>query len=134
MAAAGFRATVATLACAGCTSIAVDAQTFENTHWRVTAINGRATPSNGDYHMEFEGGRISGRFGCNGWGGGYSLTRETLSASQVVSTLMACPEPAMSFESQGLTALRQPMHWNSVGARGLTLTSPSGSISLERQR
>ena len=132
MAAAAFRTAVLALACAACTSIAVDERTFEGTSWRVTAIDGRATPANGEYRMEFKGGQISGRFGCNGWGGSYAVTGATLTASQVRSTLMACPEPGMSLESQGLAVLLQPMRATESGNATLMLSNSAGSIELKR--
>jgi hypothetical protein len=48
MAAAVFRIAALALACAACTSIAVDARTFEGTRWRVTAIDAKPTPAKGD--------------------------------------------------------------------------------------
>ena len=132
MAAAGFSTAALALACAACTSIAADARTFDGTRWHVTAIDGRATPATGDYHVEFKSGEISGRFGCNGWGGTYAVRGETLTASQVRSTLMACAEPAMSFESQGLAVLREPMRWTWIAGTKLMLSNSAGSIALER--
>jgi putative lipoprotein len=131
MAAAVFRAAALALACGGCTTVAVDGRTFEG-GWRVMQIDGRMTPANGNYRIAFENGRISGRFGCNGWGGTYAIAGATLTASQVVSTKMACPEPAMSFETQGLAVLQQPMRWTWTGQRRLTLTNDAGSIGIER--
>ena len=133
MAAAVCRAVALALACAACSSIAVDARTFEGTRWRVTAIDGQATPANGDYRMEFQQGQIGGRFGCNGWGGRYSVAGETLTASEVRSTMMACAEPAMTFESRGLAVLQQPMRWTETAGGKLTLSNGAGSIALERQ-
>lgn len=115
-----------------CTSIAADARTFENTTWRVTAINDRATPPGGDYRVEFRGGRIGGRFGCNHFGGPYTVQRDTLIAREVASTLMGCPEPAASFETQGFAVLHQPMRMNWSSGRALTLSNAAGSIALER--
>ena len=132
MAAAGFRAALIALACAACTSIAADARTFENTSWRVTTINGRATPPGGDYRIEFKDGRIGGRFGCNHFGGPYAVQRDTLIAREIASTLMGCPEPAASFETQGFAVLHQPMRMNWSSGRALTLSNPAGSIALER--
>jgi heat shock protein HslJ len=97
----------------------------------VTAINGRSTPANGEYRLDFNGGQISGRFGCNGWSGSYSVAGDTLTAGQVRSTMMACPDPAMSFESQGLAVLQQPMRFSSTRGK-LTLSNRAGSIALER--
>ena len=132
MAAAVFRAALLALACSACTTIAADARSFENTRWDVAAINGRATPTNGEYWVAFKDGQISGRFGCNGWGGSYAVAGQTVTAGQVTSTLMACTEPAMSFERQGLAVLQQPMRWTEAGQK-LTLTNGAGSIALERQ-
>ncbi|HET8534481.1 MAG TPA: META domain-containing protein [Sphingomicrobium sp.] len=132
MAAAVFRAASLALACAACTTIAADVRTFDGTRWHVTAIDGRATPATGDYHVEFKAGEISGRFGCNGWGGAYAVSGETMTASRVMSTMMACGDPAMTFESQGLAVLRQPMRLTWIAGRKLTLSNSAGSIALER--
>src|SRR5256885_8775422 len=101
MVAAGFRAALLAFLCAGCTSIAADARTFEGTRWHVTAINGRATPRAGDYRIEFRNRGIGGRFGCNGFGGRYAISGEQLSATAIRSTMMACTDPAASFEGAG---------------------------------
>jgi heat shock protein HslJ len=45
---------------------------------------------------------------------------------------MACPEPAMSFESQGLAILREPMRATWIAGAKLTLSNSSGSIAMER--
>jgi heat shock protein HslJ len=134
MAAAVFRIAALALACAACTSIAVDARTFEGTRWRVTAIDAKPTPAKGDYSIEFKRGRISGRFGCNSWGGAYTASRQMLTARQVVSTMMACPGPSMTFERKGLAVLQQPMRWTETAGQKLTLTNGAGSIALQRRR
>ena len=131
MAAAAFRAAGLALMCAACTSIAADTRTFDGTRWHVTAIDGKATPVAGDYHIEFESDGIGGRFGCNSWGGRYIVSGQTMTVSQIMSTMMACPEPAMSFESQGLAVLREPMRWSLAGTK-LTVSNGAGSIALER--
>ncbi len=133
MVAAAFRGAVLALACAACTSIAIDGRTFEGTSWRVIAIDGEPTPASGDYHVEFENGRISGRFGCNIWGGAFAVAGERLTAAGVVSTKMACLGPAARFESRGLAVVNQPMRWKWDTSRKLTLTSGAGSILLVRQ-
>lgn len=115
-----------------CTSIHADARTFEGTRWRVTAINGRTTPEVGDYQLQFRNGGIGGRFGCNSMGGRYSVARDVMIVRDLASTLMGCPEPAASFETQGFAVLNQPMRivWSS--GRALTLSNAAGSIALER--
>src|SRR5699024_8106866 len=128
MAAAVFRAAALALACSACTTIAADARTLDNTRWHVTALNGRATPAAGEYRMEFKDGQIGGRFGCNGWSGSYVVAGETLTATQVRSTMMACAEPAMGFESQGLSVLQHPMRWAETDGGKVTLSNGAGSI------
>ena len=132
MGAAVFKAAVIALSCAACTSMSVDVRTLEGPPWNVAAIDGRATPADGNYNMEFAGGRISGRFGCNRWSGAYAVAGDTLMASQVISTKMACPEPGMSFENQGLTVLNQPVRLVWTTGRKLTLSNSAGSIALDR--
>ena len=137
-AAAAFRllAPVAALALHGCavTPAAPPAIGLTNTEWRVTMVNGRATPATGDYTMRFErDGRLGGRFGCNHIGGSYRQIRGTLTVSGLMQTLMGCPEPASTFESEGSAILRQPMRIAESSSGGVTLMNGSGSIALERR-
>ena len=133
MVAAGFRVAALTLACAACTSVLADARTFEGTSWRVTTIDGQATPEAGDYRIEFRKGEITGRFGCNSWGGSYSIAGETIVASRVIATQMGCGDPAGRFESEGFKVLRQPMRWTWIAGETLTLTNDAGSMTLVRR-
>jgi heat shock protein HslJ len=118
---------------AACTSIAADARTFEGTRWQVTAINGRATPAAGDYRIEFKDGGIGGRLGCNSMGGRYSVAGDVMTVRDLASTLMGCPEPAASFETQGFAVLNRPMQMNWISGARLTLSNAAGSITLERK-
>ncbi len=131
MVAAGFRACALALFCAACTSIAADARTFEGTRWHVTAIDDRFTPALGDYRIEFRNGGIGGRFGCNHFAGRFAVKNDTLIPSEIRSTLMACSDPAASFEIAGFAVVNQPMrvHWSSD--RRLSLRNSAGSITLE---
>lgn len=132
MAAAGFRIALTALICAGCASIAVDARTFEGTRWHVTAINGRATPATGDYRIEFKDGGIGGSFGCNHFGGRYAVRGEAVVVREMRSTMMACSDPAASFEGAGFTILNQPMTMSWSGGDRLTLSNAGGRIELNR--
>ena len=134
MAAAGFRAALLALTCAGCTSIAADARTFEGTRWHVAAIDGRTTPLKGEYRMSFERGRVSTRFGCNSIGGDYAVAGETITATGLISTMMACGEPADIFERAGTAVLNAPMQMNWSSSRKLRLSNGRGSIDLQLLR
>ena len=135
-AAAAFRrlalGAAAALLAAGCTSVHSTSSTFERTQWRVTAINGQPTPGTDSYRLEFRGGQAGGRFGCNQFGGPYRVAGETMILGDVASTLMGCPEPAATHESQGFAVLRQPMRIDWRSDRQLTLSNSAGSLALER--
>ncbi len=117
---------------AGCTSMATSNASLEGTNWQVTAIDGQATPRTDVYRMQFGDGQAGGRFGCNQFGGQYSASGTVLTVTNTVSTLMGCPEPAATFEREGLAVLQQPMSMNWASDRKLTLTNGAGSIALER--
>jgi heat shock protein HslJ len=134
MAAAGFRIAALALLSAGCTSIAADQRTFDGTTWRVIAVDGRATPLTGDYSMTFSSRELGARFGCNHIGGLYSVAGATLTATEVRSTLMGCPEPASAFERDGLAVLGAAMRMNWSSGNRLTLSNSAGRIELERAR
>ena len=117
-----------------CDTIPPHQSKLAGTHWRVTAINGRATPGGPvGYSMDFEARRIGARFGCNIIGGEYRLSGGTLTTNALVMTEMACGEPASSFEAQGSAILQQPMYLAETNGR-LTLSNPVGTIVLLRQR
>lgn len=133
MAAAAFKFVIAAaVAATACTSIAGDAQSFEGTRWRVTAVNGRPTPATGDYHIEFRHREIGGRFGCNSFGGRMAVRGEAMTAGPIMATLMGCAEPAAAFESAGFAILNQPMRWQWTAGLNMTLSNSAGSIALER--
>ena len=132
MAAAGFKAAALALACAACTSVMADERTLDGTRWHVTAVDGRATPATGDYHVHFTRNEISGRFGCNGFGGRYAIVGDIITAGEIRSTLMGCPEPAASFESRGFAVLNRPMQMRWTSGRQLTLSNGAGSVELQR--
>ena len=105
--------------------------TLERTRWRVVRINGRPVPRQGDYHLDFDSGRIAAKFGCNTIGGTYSQTGSTLDAGALISTQMACGN--MALETQGSAILDQLMTIQVVGRNRLALSSSAGSIDLVRR-
>lgn len=105
---------------------------LDRTRWMVIAINGRTVPRGGEYVMEFDAGRLSARFGCNGIGATYTQTGSTIDAGAVTATRMACPD--MSWETAGSAVLDQVMQVSAMGPNRVTLTSSAGSIELVRRR
>ena len=104
---------------------------LDRTRWTVVAINNRPTPRQGEFSMEFDAGRLSAKFGCNGIGAGYTQTGATLDAGALIATRMACPD--MSWETQGSAVLDQVMQVNALAANRISLTSSAGSIELMRR-
>ena len=105
--------------------------TLERTRWRVTRVNGRPVPRQGDYHVDFDSGRIAAKFGCNAISGPYSQTGTTLDAGALISTRMACPN--MAFETQASAILDQVMTIAVIGRNRLALSSSAGTIDLVRR-
>jgi len=102
------------------------------TNWHVEAVNGRPTPPQGDYHVQFEGNRVRAKFGCNGMSGGYTESGNLLTIGPMAATRMFCPEPAMSIENQAGGILNQPVTVSSSGDR-VTLSNANGRIALRRR-
>ena len=109
----------------------MDGPPLDRTRWTVVAINNRPTPRQGEFFMEFDAGRLSAKFGCNGIGAGYTQTGSTLDAGALIATRMACPD--MSWETQGSAVLDQVMQVDSLAANRVRLTSSAGTIELMRR-
>lgn len=105
---------------------------LRGTEWRVVAVNGRPTPAAGDYSIRFEpSGRLGARFGCNHMGGSYRSVAGTLTVSNLSQTLMGCPEPAATFESQGSAVLGARMRVDPAEEGRVVLSNPAGTIALD---
>jgi len=102
------------------------------TSWRIVVVNGRPTPATGDYSMRFEpSGQMGARFGCNAMGGRYRMVGGTLTVLELSQTLMGCPEPAASFESQGAAILSRRMQVAFSSNERMYLSNEAGSIALD---
>ncbi len=73
-----------------------------------------------------EDGQATGSGGCNGFSATYQLDGAALSFSEVLSTRMACPEPAMDLEQAFFAQLGSVASWSSDGG-SVTLYDASGS-------
>jgi uncharacterized membrane protein/heat shock protein HslJ len=110
----------------------MDGPTLDRTRWLVLAINGQQVPRDYNYWMEFDGGRLNAKFGCNSIGAGYTQSGSTIDAGAVMSTRMACA--GSNWEHEGLAVIDQPMQVSAQGPERITLTSSAGSIELLRRR
>ena len=78
---------------------------LENTYWKLTELNGRPIPDAEEGKKELyiqlksNDSSLAAFAGCNGVGGNYSLIPEKrVRFSNMISTLMACPELDMENE------------------------------------
>lgn len=104
---------------------------LERTRWRAVRLNGQALPRRGDYSIDFDGGRIVARFGCNIIRAPYSQTGTTIDAAAIAVSRMACPN--IRRERQALAILDQVMTVRVTGRNRLTLASSAGTIDLVRR-
>lgn len=116
----------------GCGGGTIAPSSLANTSWAVVAINGRRTGGGNQYFLNFEGNRVSARFGCNSIGGSWSQNGDHVSTSNLEQTLMGCPEPAAAFESEGAAILRSNMRLEASSGTQARLVSEAGSIDLRR--
>lgn len=105
--------------------------TLERTRWKVSRINGQPVPRQGDYHVDFDSGRILAKFGCNSISGPYSQNGNTLNAGALIATRMACPN--MALETRASAILDQVMTIAVTGRNRLALSSSAGTIDLVRR-
>ena len=78
-------------------------------------------------------GHVAGSFGCNGFGGTYSIDGDRLVFGALAGTMMACPQPAMSVENAIRKALTGSVPFALAGTR-LTLTTASGATLVFEPR
>ena len=115
-------------ALAGCAS---QSTSLEGTSW---ALIGWSVSSMdpADFHItaQFEGGQITGNSGVNSYGGPYKEgPGSAFSAGELVSTLMAGPEPAMRAETAYMKLLSDAASYK-MSADTLTLYDAGGNESL----
>jgi heat shock protein HslJ len=78
-------------------------------------------------------GALSGSGGCNQYSATYKVTGTSISITQPITTLMACPEPIMQQESSYLAQLVKASSYNSLGDN-LTFFDASGATILVYKR
>jgi heat shock protein HslJ len=92
------RVTVDGRALEGCGGAILPPATLQDTSWEIVSINGGRVPGGERYRLEFSGDTLTGRAGCNGFGGSYRISRDGFQAGALAMTRMACPGPPMQHE------------------------------------
>lgn len=88
--------------------------------WRLASLGGKDVPASVTTTLEIAAdGKVSGRGGCNGFGGNVALKSRTIRFSRMVSTMMACSPDAMAQERCFLDGLGKVRHWDIHRGSGL---------------
>lgn len=108
------------------------------TQWRFVKLGGHAVSSGVHATLNFErNGHVSGHAGCNGYGGPWMASNAALHFGGMISTKMACLEPAsaMQTEREVFAALQSTARARMQDGR-LTLLDASGGAlaTLQPQR
>lgn len=115
----------------GCGGDIIAPAGLAGTAWSIVEIDGR--PVSGQaYHLQFEQDRLSGQAGCNRFSGTFIESEGRIVAGPLMSTRMACPEPAMTHERRVLDLLGEPVSFEHPDGDSLLLSGPSGSVRLRR--
>jgi heat shock protein HslJ len=79
-----------------------------DTTWELASLTGNDLIPGTTITVEFAADELSGRAGCNHYGGIYQVSSDSLSVGDLFATEMACPEPAgvLDQESHYLAALQ----------------------------
>ncbi|HEY6133028.1 MAG TPA: META domain-containing protein [Rubrivivax sp.] len=100
---------------------------IDNTAWTLASLPGATLPAAPVPTLRFDAGRVQGSDGCNRYAGSYSADDGRLQLGpHLVSTQMACPEPAQRLSAAFNAALAQVRSYRSDGA-ALTLLDAAGS-------
>lgn len=105
---------------------AAPGQDLIGTSWTVRTLAGAPVAENVETTLEVRADGIGGKGGCNSYGGGFETLPGGIAFTQVFSTMMACPEPAMTQEQDWFQALEKTGQYRLEGDT-LTLTDAAGN-------
>lgn len=121
---------VLVLLVSACSSPAGSSISLAGSGWVVSAIRGTPTLPDHRPTISFDAATTSGTTGCNRFTGGYTLTGNGLTFSQLASTAMACsPAAVMHQESSFSAAMAQVSRVEQRGV-GLVLKDSAGATLL----
>jgi len=115
--------------------LAKGAPALASQHWDLVEWSGRTLPEGAKLRLDFdaESGRFSGTTGCNRTGGAFKVKGSALRFGNgkggFASTLMACPEPAMSMERAYVDALGAVTRYKISGDRLVLRTAKGATLT-----
>ena len=122
---------MALLAAFGCGGSGRKAATLDGTAWRLTGWSlSSLDPNDFTITAEFADGKISGKSAVNNYSGPFTEgPGEAFSVGELISTMMAGPEPDMRAEAAYLKLLAEAKSFR-IDGDSLTLFDPNGNESL----
>ena len=88
--------------------------------WRLASLGGKDVPASINTTLEIAAdGKVSGRGGCNGFGGTATIQGRVIRFSRMVSTMMACVSDVMAQERSFLDGLAKVRRWDIHRGSGL---------------
>ncbi len=102
--------------------------------WTIASIAGAAPAGDHPVTLAFQAdGRMGGRGPCNTYGGGWSIRDWSLATTAIFSTMMACPEPAMTQERALFDILGKPRAHRIREDGALVIEGPDGAELVARR-
>src|SRR5512143_872112 len=109
-------------------STAPSAQSLNGTNWNLVKLNGQALPAGTPpLTLKFETQtEISGKSGCNSYGGSYTVTGSSLAFNKVFSTLMACADQGVNDRETAFQQALSKVAFFEISNGQLSLKDASG--------
>jgi heat shock protein HslJ len=110
------------------------ANTLAGTNWKLAsygpALNPTPAAAGVETNLSFgNDGKLSGNFGCNSFGGDYTVKDDTIIVGSIITTLMACDGPGTTQETAAFQVLKDNVKFKLDGST-LTITSLDGGNVL----
>jgi putative lipoprotein len=119
---------------AGCMATEGEGVTPVGPVWIAQEVAGDAVPVETAATLQLGAdGRASGKGGCNQYGGPYELAGASISFGALVSTKMACEQPAMDREGAYFEALAKVTHYELRNDAELVLLADDGNRIVMRR-
>ena len=119
-------------ALAACESMASGgglARAVEGRAWAAEAIGGKDVVDGAKVTLKIEGGRVSGKAGCNAYGGPVDIHGDSIKFGAIFSTKMACMGTGvMEQESRYLNLLQSATRGEIRNDGALVITADGGTI------
>lgn len=107
------------------------AQSVEGRVWHAEAIAGRDVVDGSTVTLKIEGGRVSGKAGCNGYGGPVEIHGDRVKFGAIFSTKMAClSNGVMEQEQRYLNVLQSATRGEIRGDGVLIISGDGGALEF----